>query len=418
MKSINILFISLITIIPIHLSSQALNTHGTGNKADHTGGYTWIGHLDGPYLSLDPNEIQARNNQDAGNLFLNYWGGHVDLLGAQNPTGNLRVDGDGIFYNNSSDFVGLGTTDPMSRLHLADGHIRLDGGQDRFVRFNSGQILEGQVGQGPNNTLEITNFTSAPINFITNINHQALQLGFDGRAHFQGPANDGTIAAVKIESPFANSTLKMLIDGHKIDSDHWIGLNYHSKADIRMRNASDRADVNMKHTNSSGADAGFSIQNEGGGNKHWTLFVNNSNGYLELWGNGAQRGEFDAMGAYSDVSDRRAKTNIHDMPPLLEKVMRLKPKTYQFKSDDTGRIYIGFVAQEIEKLFPEVVNKGGTNKAKDDYYTLNYGAIGPIAIQAIKEQQEMIETLKTQVAQMASRIDQLEAKAELTAPNE
>ena len=328
----------------------------------------------------------------------------------------MSVDGSGLFYKNSDNFIGLGTADPLSRLHLSDGQIRIDGNGDRYTQFHNGVIIEGRIGQAGDNSINLTNFTSAPINFITGSGaQQALQLSNDGMAHFQGPENDGSISALKIESPLAMTTVSMLIDGNEIDSEDNLYINFNSNTPILMRNANQvRADVTLEHGSSSGEGDGFALENEGSNNNYWTFFVSNNTGELELYYKGDKRGGFDDVsGGYTPVSDMNLKSNIRNMDSVLDKVMKTQPSIYNFTSEEFGKDYIGFVAQDMEKLFPELVSKGKVGDTDKELYTMDYSAIGTLAIQAIKEQQVMIEELKKNNQLLESKIEGLSAKIDI-----
>ena len=59
------------------------------------------------------------------------------------------------------------------------------------------------------------------------------------------------------------------------------------------------------------------------------------------------------------ISDKRLKDNVHDTTDGLEKILKLKPKEYNFKPEvdgSGGEVHSGFIAQDLEKLFPSVVN--------------------------------------------------------------
>ncbi|MBT8231947.1 MAG: hypothetical protein HKO66_14270, partial [Saprospiraceae bacterium] len=94
------------------------NNYGSSNNAGHTGGITWIGDSGGFHLSLDNNEVQSRFGTAANTLYLNYYGGDVDILGSSNPTGDLMVDFNGLYYDNSADRVGIGTASPGQKLEV------------------------------------------------------------------------------------------------------------------------------------------------------------------------------------------------------------------------------------------------------------------------------------------------------------
>jgi hypothetical protein len=84
-------------------------------------------------------------------------------------------------------------------------------------------------------------------------------------------------------------------------------------------------------------------------------------------------------------SDLRIKKNIRTLENSLEKVLALRG--VEFDRIDTGQHQIGIIAQEVEKLVPEVVKD--TNGMK----SVAYGNLVAILIEAIKEQNKKIEEL-------------------------
>jgi hypothetical protein len=89
-------------------------------------------------------------------------------------------------------------------------------------------------------------------------------------------------------------------------------------------------------------------------------------------------------------SDARLKANITSLGNTLSKLLLIDGKSYTLKSDESIE-KIGLLAQEIQRIFPELVKQAG-----DDEGTLsvNYQGLIPILINAIKEQQEQIKHLK------------------------
>ncbi len=90
-------------------------------------------------------------------------------------------------------------------------------------------------------------------------------------------------------------------------------------------------------------------------------------------------------------SDLRYKNNIEPIQNCLEKVLQLKGVKYDFNQEKFPEINfanaqrIGFIAQELKEIFPEAVRQ------KDDgYFAVNYEAIIPVLVEAIKEQQQII----------------------------
>ncbi len=88
------------------------------------------------------------------------------------------------------------------------------------------------------------------------------------------------------------------------------------------------------------------------------------------------------------------------MSGLLSKVLQLRPSTYVYNGfTETSQ---GFIAQEVQDVFPNLVCE------VDGHLAVNYTAFSTIAIQAIKEQQETIESLNDQVQSLESRLTALE----------
>ena len=92
------------------------------------------------------------------------------------------------------------------------------------------------------------------------------------------------------------------------------------------------------------------------------------------------------------TSDERLKGNIEDIPnSSLDKLMQIQPKQYNFKNDDKKLLRYGFIAQEIEKVFPNLVSKP---EEPEEPRTVNYLDIIPLLLLKIQDLQEQIDDLK------------------------
>ena len=89
---------------------------------------------------------------------------------------------------------------------------------------------------------------------------------------------------------------------------------------------------------------------------------------------------------FSASSDERLKKNINTITDPLGKVLQLRGVTFTW--NQSGRDSIGVIAQEVEKIIPEIVTE--TNGVKQ----VAYDALVPLLIEAIKEQQKQIDELK------------------------
>jgi len=91
--------------------------------------------------------------------------------------------------------------------------------------------------------------------------------------------------------------------------------------------------------------------------------------------------------AYSDV---RAKENIVTVDNAIEKIKNIRGVYYTRKEDETKKRNIGVIAQEMLKVVPEVVSYA----EEIDTYSVAYGNIVGLLIEAIKELNKKIETLE------------------------
>lgn len=101
------------------------------------------------------------------------------------------------------------------------------------------------------------------------------------------------------------------------------------------------------------------------------------------------------------LSDERLKENIRDLDDGLDKIMALQPRKFDWK-EGKGQDHAdarGFIAQELEVVFPDMVNDDGLNLDEDgeSYKTISPNLI-PTLVKAMQEQQAMIETLQAEVA--------------------
>ena len=92
-------------------------------------------------------------------------------------------------------------------------------------------------------------------------------------------------------------------------------------------------------------------------------------------------------------SDARLKANIVSLGSTLAKLLLIDGKSYTMKKD--GKQKIGVLAQDIQKVFPELV----TTDDKD-MLAVNYQGLVPVLINALKEQQSEIDELKQMVNQL------------------
>ena len=134
---------------------------------------------------------------------------------------------------------------------------------------------------------------------------------------------------------------------------------------------------------------------------------------LFLDGNGTNIGGIRGNGAggimYSTTSDRRLKQNIKTFESGLATLDKINPAIYQMKSNP-DQDEIGFIAQELQKVLPQVVGGSPTDDAEESPMTVDYGRITPVLVAAIKEQQEIINTLTKRLNDQDKQFSELRAE--------
>ena len=93
-------------------------------------------------------------------------------------------------------------------------------------------------------------------------------------------------------------------------------------------------------------------------------------------------------------SDERWKTGIRTIEKPLEKVQQLRGVTYEWK--DSGDRTYGLIAQEVEKVIPELVDTD-----EEGYKGVGYQNMVSVLIEAVKEQQTQIDALKAKVDELS-----------------
>ncbi|TAL63380.1 MAG: tail fiber domain-containing protein [Bacteroidetes bacterium] len=119
-------------------------------------------------------------------------------------------------------------------------------------------------------------------------------------------------------------------------------------------------------------------------------------------------GSVNATGGYYAVSDIRLKQNIKSMKSdgVIDKVKNLDVIKFNYKAevvkgDTLGTTkYIGVIAQEIEKSFPELVKTD-----EKGYKAVNYDGLTAVLLQAMKDQQKLIENQKGELTSLRSELE-------------
>ncbi len=224
-----------------------------------------------------------------------------------------------------------------------------------------------------------------------------------------GGALDPTHAAVLI----GTETSGIAFDANQVES---IGdelyLNFNSTENVRLGegggslgigiNPTTRLDIKQQTDTGEG---GMRLRSAASNNNFWDQYYDGNTENLTFAFNGNNRASIDAAtGAYAQLSDRRVKKNIQPLPQTLEKLMQLQPVSYHYRDqpEDSGKS-LGFIAQEVEALFPQLVHQQG------EYKALYYSEFSVVAIQALQEQQAHLKLLQEQIEILKNQVEELKA---------
>lgn len=359
---------------------------------------------------------------------------------------NPSVDADAIYIANSAseptlvvdgtDNVGIGTFAPAEKLHVLGGDMQLESVNPYFyIKGNTGSgfagvsivdnsnAVKGNIGWDvAADVIKITRNSSTAaiainssrlvgIGTVTPTNAQLHVVSTLANAGLFETSNTSTGGAVNGTNTATGSADGVGVRGYAITANEGYGLGGSFEGNYIGASGT----VN---TTATFGTYGLQGSASGAGGIRYGVSGTASGGTfnygLYCIGNGAY------TGTWTQVSDRKFKTNIQDMSSTLAKLMMVQPKTYEMRVNEypalnfaTGT-QLGFVAQELETIFPELVENGaapGINKEDViNYKGVNYIGMVPVLTKAIQEQQVIIDDLKKQNENLSKRLDALEKK--------
>ena len=157
---------------------------------------------------------------------------------------------------------------------------------------------------------------------------------------------------------------------------------------IRLRlSGTDAASVSSTRQFSVSANNTYAFSINSGSYSWW--MGTNGNQFNVYEGGGTLKGYLTFAGSWTNTSDISFKENIEDIPYGIDAVKQLKPRQYNIK--DYAPKQIGFIAQEIETVIPEVVSGEEGSKG------IAYGNITPVLTAALQEAITKIEDLETRI---------------------
>lgn len=110
-----------------------------------------------------------------------------------------------------------------------------------------------------------------------------------------------------------------------------------------------------------------------------------------------------------DASDIRYKKDIKPITSAIDNILKLQGTTYYFRQDEFKELHFsntlqyGIIAQELEKVFPDMVKTDSAG-----FKAISYDMLVPVLIEGIKEQQSNIEEQNKKITKLEERLTKLE----------
>jgi hypothetical protein len=405
------------------------------------GGYLTLGPPSSLNITLDDNEIMARNNGNPASLTFNADGGNMILgnsngdgsvgIGTSSPSDRLQIDADpgqnamrvriggttrfrvgengGVAIGNSNTTVsdgdlyaasdiGIGTPSPNNRLHIAanttnqHGLLLTNGPVETLLApevldTNSDFLIdtEGNLIADVEGGMEFNSFAGLSlVSTASTINLISLSK-IDLESATEIELNSGNLVDI--------DAVTVDIDGDIVDIDSsssvFIEGTVFTGSDVTI---ADDLTVNNDITVASTATIG--------GAKAFTFGLN-------VYTNAGKPGG----GLWSVFSDQRLKENIHTMGGSLDTLDALRPVTFNYNNKNhfsyvEGTVP-GFIAQEVQRVIPEWVETG-----EDGYLYLNpvgYEAMVVDALQELRDEKDaQMDALQRENDELRWRLERLE----------
>jgi len=372
--------------------------HNANIIADNTG-QIGIGTLT-PEAKLDVDggiKIQNGENLEWGGTYANGW---PTIYASSNyivmaPTGAGGVGSRALKINATGVGIGL-ATDPTEKLHV--------GGNVRIAPTGSALLFDTTGANSSNGIKTINDYESVL---------------FNGR----GAAGFAVIGNAEIRLGFGTNYTAAQSDLMITHTSGFVGIGGNTPSylfDVRKNTVSGaiaRFSAINPHVIIESSTAGPAVLHfkpNQTGNKSGQFKVTAGEGYNFRWSNDAAStaevsymtldtsttggGDLTVKGdiiAYGAPSDERYKENIKPIESALDKVEKLQGVTFDWKESDSIldiKEDIGFIAQDVQKVVPELVREN-----EDGKLSLRYQGITPILLEAIKELKAEIEELKKQI---------------------
>ena len=315
---------------------------------------------------------------------------HAGNLSIDASVGNILIGNGNLFINKTNNRVGIGTNTPANKLDV-EGSLAIGTSYSgTSTAPANGLIVQGNVGIGTNNP-------GMPLQIAANNAGYAIRLD-------QGSTvGDGALFYINTTSS-ARTIFQAAsnVVGFAVKGNGYVGIGV-SSPDQKLHVVDNINGFVMTVENQSTATSADGIN----------ILLNNtlsSNDYVYFQRTGGlTQGRIAADGvgsvSYLTSSDRRLKEKIKDFDDGLISVMSLKPREYFYRGGTT--LHVGFIAQELQEVFPYAVSGKPDGDVKTEPMMVDYSKLTPLLTKAIQEQQVLIEENQKLIQQLQEELNAL-----------
>lgn len=277
----------------------------------------------------------------------------------EDSSGNLNIDSGTLYVDATNNRVGIGTTSPAGPLQVIGAFDQIrsgDGTAAAFLGASSGNTYTGSL-------------TNHSFLFYTNSSERA-RIDTSGRVYIgtTSLANAGPLNVVRTSTAGRICNIFSTVSGDVGQPGIYIA---------KFDNNNTTSQVFVM----------FSINNDG-------------NGSGQINANGA------SQAAFGSFSDARLKTNINNLDSQWNNFKKLRPVEFDYIESEGGGHQIGFIAQEVQEIFPDLISS-----REDGMLVLSgMGKNESRLIKVLQEAMERIEQLETLNASFEARLAALEVK--------
>ncbi len=407
--------------------TYSLNTNATGQLAFRPNGsstaYSLILDDEAPYQATFNGIVDLRQGSASGIAL------RVDGAEALYSNANYFSWGYGKDYNYFNDEITINGSSAPSELDgitiYGNEDIRLDGTGGKYLRFTEGSTSKGYVGHAGTHMYLHNNETAGDtyIRTTDDIHLAAGGTGTDVLIDQDGRVGVGTTAPTQdIHIADAGNVAGLAME--RTDAGNFLNLFSGTTGNAFVYKNTKRFTIgSVTDLNATTPPAASAMYLYG---TSWPTVANRGNVGIGTNAPASKlhvNGDIQYTGALIS-SDARLKSDVNDFNYGLKELMRINPVHFTYNgrgSTTAGDKHVGVIAQELQKVAPELVEsythvtykeQGEEDtefESQEEFLRIRDTEIKYMIINAVKEQQETISALKEENSMLTDRLDELAA---------